>query len=45
MEVTLTYQVIDEGESVETHTRTLALFGLGAGTRHAREWSAKIRAL
>jgi hypothetical protein len=52
MKATLTHHVMDEGESVENHTRALALLvwpGLGrakgAGAWHACEWSAKIRPL
>ena len=49
MEATLTHQVMDERrECGEPHARALARLawpGLGAGTRHAREWSAEIRPL
>jgi hypothetical protein len=53
MEVTLTHQVMDERrECGEPHARALARLASpgrarakGAGARHAREWSAKIRAL
>jgi hypothetical protein len=54
MEATLTHQVMDERrECGEPHARALARLaspgrtgaGLGAGARHAREWSAEIRPL
>jgi hypothetical protein len=50
MEATLTHQVMDERrECGKPHARALAsprLAGAkGAGARHAREWSAKIRPL
>jgi hypothetical protein len=49
MEVTLTHQVMDERrECGEPHARALARLAWperGAGTRHAREWSAEIRPL
>jgi hypothetical protein len=52
MEATLTHQVMDERrECGEPHARARSLASLGrtgvkgAGTRHAREWSAEIRPL
>jgi hypothetical protein len=53
MEATLTHQVMDERrECGEPHVRALARLAWlgrgvakGAGARHAREWSAKIRPL
>jgi hypothetical protein len=45
MEATLTHQVMDERrECGEPHVRSPGRGGAkGAGARHAREWSAKIR--
>jgi hypothetical protein len=52
MEATLTHQVMDEKrECGEPHARARSLVSprlagaKGAGARHAREWSAKIRPL
>jgi hypothetical protein len=49
MEATLTHQAMNEGRECgepRAHARSRGLGGAkGAGARHTREWSAKIRPL
>jgi hypothetical protein len=45
MKVTLTHQVMNKRREYEEPHECARSPGLGAGARHAREWSAEIRPL